>query len=232
MNRMQGVVVAVFIVAALSFVGTIYFFTQIEGERQARISAEKGQAELTLQIQEKDKQLEEKSQSLATLEQQMDELKAEVRTKNQEITKNRTTIAQSESSIKDSNEKNQLLQKENKDLKARLDYFEKQYGVSGAQTEVVDGAVIESNGVSNPSNSKATSGKVILVNREYNFIVAGIGKLDGLNMKDQMEIIRGDQVIGKVAVSKLYDSLSSCEIVQEGKSQIQEGDLVRSAIKA
>ncbi|MBI4970300.1 MAG: hypothetical protein HZC17_00455 [Candidatus Omnitrophica bacterium] len=247
MKGLQVSIIAAFVLAAISLAGTVYFFTQIDGERKSRIAAEKNISEMQSAVQEKDKQLQDKTQNLSSLESQMDEIKAEVRNKNQELTKNLNKIAQSDTKIKDLTEKIRLLDKENKDLKARVEYFEKQQAdqdqvsVQQAEESSIPGlaAAIEQKGSSAISSTpaqktpeKPASGKVVLVNREYNFIVAGIGKLDGINLKDQLDIVRGDKVIGKVAVTKLYDSLSSCEILQEGKSQIKEGDIVRVFTKA
>lgn len=243
MKSLQSSIVALFVLAAVCLAGTVYFYSQVEGERKALAQAEKNKTDMERKIQESQKLMDEKSQSLTSLETQVDELKAEIRTKNQEVTKNRTSIAQQESKVKDLTEKIRVLEKENKDLKARVDYFEKQAGAgdfSSTTSTTPDGlAVIEEGGVStsentsNPAPEKnQSSGKVILVNREYHFVVVGLGKLDGINLKDQMDIVRGDQVVGKVAVSKLYDSLSSCEILQDGKMPIQEGDIVRILAKA
>lgn len=237
MKALYTSIVALFILSAVALTGTFYFYTQVEVERKARSQAEKGTSELERMVQEKEKAIEEKSQSGKVLEAQVDELKAEIRTKNQELTKNRTEIAQSQSKIQDLSEKIRLLEKENKELATKQESAQTATQLSDASATVADpvqgietGGTASSKAPAQPSKTDGKgklSGKVILVNREYHFIVTGIGKLDGVNPKDQMEIVRGDQIIGKATVSKLYDSLSSCEILQEDKSPIQEGDLVR-----
>ncbi|GEM_PF-3159003 len=243
MNKLHGAIVALFILGAVSLASTVFFYSQIDSERQARQAAEKAKTEIQQSLNEKDKILQEKTQNAASLDSQVAELKAEIRTKNQEITKNRTTIAQQELSIKDLTEKNTLLEKEKKELKSRLEYFEgptqetETSTLAGGKPAFSENSAVNSAAdekTADPSqavNSQAT-GKVILVNKEYRFLVVGLGKLDGIKLQDQFDIVRGDQVIGKVAVSKLYESLSSCDIVQEGKEPFKEGDLVRFAAKA
>lgn len=212
MKVLQTSIAVLFVLTAISLSGTVYFYSQIDREQNARIQAEKEKTDLERVIQEKEKIAEEKTQNAASLETQVGELKAEIRTKNQELTKNRTALAKLESEAKDLKEKNILLDKENKNLSFRLQHYEpvSNPGDSSAAAE-------------NPKPAK--TGKVILVNRDYRFVVMGIGKLDGLELKDEVEIHRGSEVIGKVAVSKLYDSIASCDIVSEEKMPIQEGDM-------
>jgi len=237
MKGLQSSIIALFVLSFIALIGTAYFYTQVETERKARLEAEKGKGDMERIIQEKEKLIEEKSQNITSLESQLDEMKAEVRTKNQELTKNRTEIAKSESKIKDLSEKIQLLEKENKNLSSKLDGLQP-ISLSSDSSDFPAEIWGAREGEKNASNAETmagkgpSSGKIILVNREYRFIVAGVGKLDGVNLKDQIEIIRGDQVIGKAVVSKLYDSISSCEILQEGNSPIQVGDLARVLVKA
>jgi hypothetical protein len=78
--------------------------------------------------------------------------------------------------------------------------------------------------------SKVTSdGQVVVVNREYDFIVMNLGRNHGLAIGQEFQIVRNDEVLGLVKVEKVYDELSAATIVQESQPDtIREGDLVRA----
>ena len=72
-------------------------------------------------------------------------------------------------------------------------------------------------------------GQVVVVNREYDFVVMNLGKNHGLAIGQELRIVRGDQVLGTVKVEKVYDELSAAAILPDSqKENIREGDLVKS----
>jgi hypothetical protein len=78
------------------------------------------------------------------------------------------------------------------------------------------------------TSTSPTEGQIVVVNREYDFIVMNLGKNQGLSVGQEFQIIRGSEVLGKVKVEKIYDELSAAAILPESKkSSIREGDLVR-----
>ena len=79
-----------------------------------------------------------------------------------------------------------------------------------------------------PTNA-ASSGQVMVVNREYDFIVMNLGKNHGLSIGQELQVVRGNEVLGKVKVEKVYDELSAAAILPESKKEsIREGDTVRT----
>ena len=76
---------------------------------------------------------------------------------------------------------------------------------------------------------RVVSGQVVVVNREYDFIVMNLGKHHGLSVGQEFHVVRDNQVLGKVKVEKVYDELSAATILPESqKNNIREGDLVRA----
>lgn len=72
-------------------------------------------------------------------------------------------------------------------------------------------------------------GQVVVVNREYDFIVMNLGRNHGLAIGQEFQVFRNDEVMGRVKVEKVYDELSAAAIVQETQPDtIREGDLVRA----
>jgi archaellum component FlaC len=73
-----------------------------------------------------------------------------------------------------------------------------------------------------------SEGQVVVVNREYDFVVMNLGKNQGLSIGQEFQIVRGNEVLGKVKIEKIYDELSAAAILPESKkSSIREGDVVR-----
>ena len=79
------------------------------------------------------------------------------------------------------------------------------------------------------TSSSDAGGEVVVVNREYDFVVMNLGKNHGLSIGQEFQIVRGNQVLGKVKVEKVYDELSAAAILPESqKNSIREGDSVRA----
>lgn len=71
------------------------------------------------------------------------------------------------------------------------------------------------------------SGQVVVVNREYDFIVMNLGRNHGVTVGQELRIIRDQQELGRVRVEKVYDELSAAALLpQAQEDQIREGDAV------
>ncbi|MBI3321216.1 MAG: hypothetical protein HYZ91_02985 [Candidatus Omnitrophica bacterium] len=97
--------------------------------------------------------------------------------------------------------------------------------VSDQKASGAEGMVMPASAtVATPSN-----GQIVVVNREYDFIVMNLGKNQGLSVGQEFQIVRGDEVLGKVKVEKVYDELSAATILPESqKNNIREGDTVKA----
>jgi septal ring factor EnvC (AmiA/AmiB activator) len=83
--------------------------------------------------------------------------------------------------------------------------------------------------VSAGSASMAVDGQVVVINREYDFIVMNLGKNHGLSIGQEFQVVRGTEVLGHVKVEKVYDELSAAAILPDSQKQhIREGDAVRA----
>lgn len=71
-------------------------------------------------------------------------------------------------------------------------------------------------------------GSVLVVNREFNFIVVNLGSRDGIKAGQFLEVSRAGQPIGRVQVERVYENMSAANILPEAtKGEIKEGDHVR-----
>lgn len=75
----------------------------------------------------------------------------------------------------------------------------------------------------------ASAGQIVVVNREYDFIVMNLGRNQGLNVGQEFQVSRDSQVLGTVKVEKVYDELSAAAILPNSKKDsIREGDQVQA----
>ncbi len=78
------------------------------------------------------------------------------------------------------------------------------------------------------SSGAGLEGKVLVVNKEFNFVVVNIGAKDGLQSGSRVEISRSGKKIGSAQVERLYDNMAAATVlIEEQKGQIKEGDLVQ-----
>lgn len=82
---------------------------------------------------------------------------------------------------------------------------------------------------SNPQakNTAATEGKVLAINKEFNFIVISLGASD-VKKEDKVLIIRDGKLIAQALVEKAENKLSAASLMPNYKTvEIKEGDIVR-----
>lgn len=79
------------------------------------------------------------------------------------------------------------------------------------------------------SISSSGAGEIIVVNREYEFVVMNLGKNHGLSIGQEFQILRGNEILGRVKVEKVYDELSAATILPDSlQGKIREGDGVKA----
>jgi hypothetical protein len=71
-------------------------------------------------------------------------------------------------------------------------------------------------------------GKVLVVNKEFNFVVVNLGSRDGLKAGARLALLRQDKAIGTAQVERVYENMSAANLItEEQKGKVQEGDTVR-----
>jgi hypothetical protein len=74
---------------------------------------------------------------------------------------------------------------------------------------------------------KGIEGKVLVVNKEYNFVVINMGSKDGVALGQVYSIYHGNSYVGDVKVEKLHDSMAAAGFASEDiKNKVNEGDKV------
>lgn len=70
-------------------------------------------------------------------------------------------------------------------------------------------------------------GKVLVVNKDYNFAVINLGTRDGVVVGNLFAVYRSNKYIGDVKIEKVHDSMSAADFISDGiKDKISEGDKV------
>ena len=76
----------------------------------------------------------------------------------------------------------------------------------------------------------AANGKVLTVNRKFNFVVINQGLQDGLKMGDKLKILKQGKESATIQIEKLYDKFSAATLLEEDpKQQVVEGDEILKA---
>ena len=74
-------------------------------------------------------------------------------------------------------------------------------------------------------------GRVLVVNREFNFIVVNIGMDDDIELGSYLTIFRNGKYVGEAQVEKIYGTMSAATIVKETKPRaimVDDNVIIRS----
>ncbi|MBU1061188.1 MAG: hypothetical protein KJ957_00480 [Candidatus Omnitrophica bacterium] len=77
------------------------------------------------------------------------------------------------------------------------------------------------------SQEDVLKGKVLVVNREYSFIVTDLGQGDGVKKDMVFEVRDGTNFLGKAKIDKIYDTMSSASVLPGTNiNNIKKGNLI------
>jgi DNA repair exonuclease SbcCD ATPase subunit len=210
---------------------------QISEVRTAQLALETELGRVKAQADEVAQQLAQERQAKDVLAKSVDDRQREIDRLGKDMEQLRTERQTLQQHISQLNQqqatwKTQLAELE----KAKSELETKVLELSGQPTVELDKVVVNK-GEAASEASMATAlaptankeGQVIVVNREYDFIVMNLGKNQGLEIGQQFQVVRGDDVLGWVKVEKVYDELAAAAILpQSQKEQIREGDAVQA----
>lgn len=163
------------------------------------------------------KTIEQKESDIAQLNQRM-ELKDreldEAKGKNEQLEEEKQGL---QAQINDLNDKMAQTEDSNRDLQDKIVTLEQT--LRDLEAQLGTGGT--------PPLPKGLTGKILVVNRDWNFVVISIGSEDNLVPNAEMLIHRDDKLVGKVKISAVSKTLSIAEIVDDwAQSAPQEGDYV------
>jgi septal ring factor EnvC (AmiA/AmiB activator) len=80
-----------------------------------------------------------------------------------------------------------------------------------------------------PPKKRSLKGKVLVVNREFDFVVIDLGRKNDVQIGDQFAIYQDSQEVGKVKVEKVYDLFSTASMFPGSQERkIREDSIVKS----
>jgi DNA repair exonuclease SbcCD ATPase subunit len=83
-----------------------------------------------------------------------------------------------------------------------------------------------------PQASGGMEGKVLVVNKDYNFAVISLGNKDGINIGNTFAVYHNNKYLGDVKVEKVHDSMAAAGFSSEDmRNKVSEGDKVVSTTK-
>jgi len=78
-----------------------------------------------------------------------------------------------------------------------------------------------------PQAAPILEGRVLVINRDYDFAVINLGRQDGVSEADVFSVYHEDNYIGDIQVDKIQKNMGSCVfLTEEVKNKIREGDRV------
>jgi predicted RND superfamily exporter protein len=78
-----------------------------------------------------------------------------------------------------------------------------------------------------PAASTALEGRLLVVNKDYNFVVINLGSKDGISVGQMFTVYSGDKETGEIKVEKVHDSMAAAGFVNPAmKDKVREGDKI------
>ncbi|MBI3087968.1 MAG: hypothetical protein HYY91_03685 [Candidatus Omnitrophica bacterium] len=206
---------------------------QLREARQAKQHIEDELAKAKTRFDEVAKQLDEERKSKETLAKSVDERQREIDRLGkdlEQIRTERTTLGEQVATLKQGQDGLQKQLAELQQAKAQLET--KVMELSEQPTVELEKVVVAGPagaGAPPVQQASTTQGQVLVVNREYDFVVVNLGKNQGVAMGQELQIIRDQKVLGRAKVEKIYDELSAAALQPESKKDaIREGDVVKA----
>lgn len=249
-NKAKASIIFVILLLLVSLGAAGFYFISYKNEKKERVNLEK---QLKFEKGEKlkiQKQLDEINKEKAALEEKVRENEnlisglndklAEVLQTKELLTQEKETLGNEAIRLKQEKEavdnalNNKL--KELSQLQERLDAvvsekseLEKKMAESSSVKPVSE--QLEKIVVSNQDAPKeevqkpALSANVLLINKEYSFLVLNVGNQSGVEAGNIFEVFKEDKSLGSVQVEKVHDSMSAANFLEGFKrDEVSEGD--------
>ena len=79
--------------------------------------------------------------------------------------------------------------------------------------------------------AKGQEGKVLIVNKEFNFVVINLGSKDKVSLGDEFQVSRAGKPIGDIKVEKVHEFMSAAGFNESLRDAIRENDKVIQKIR-
>jgi myosin heavy subunit len=101
-----------------------------------------------------------------------------------------------------------------------------------AEKTVKAAPVAKANPVVSPRPVSSFEAKVLVVNKDYNFVVINMGSKDGVRVGDIFSVYHNAKYVGDVKVDKVHDSMAAAGFSSaDMRDKVSEGDKVEAKAK-
>lgn len=181
----------------------------------------------------------DEAQQLKIVLQQQKGLRADLETK---LGQTQQDAEKAQARLKEIESRKAQLETKLKDLEAQVQQTQ---GQEQAQAQGVElGTIVVGPEASSVSGQAASSlepkekaiasyleGKILVVNKDYNFVVINLGSKDGVNAGDAFALYHNNKYIGDIKVEKIHESMSAADFTSASiKDVVSEGD--KAVLKA
>lgn len=174
-------------------------------------------------------ELTKTQQELAQTKQELDDAKKQIASLQETLTQKEAELAQAKQKIEELGGKVAELNREIEDKNAQVAKLEQdklnlkdenqRLEIELARLQAASGGAV--------TMKAGTSGKIVVVNPEWNFVVIDVGIKDGLQPNALMLVHRAEQLIGRVRIVDVRDHMAIADIQRDWVSApLQEGDRV------
>jgi len=178
---------------------------------------------LTEQLNQKEEERLQISSSLEELKKEIANLREARQNLEEKLSTSQKEISTLTKKIEDLTKEKEKLAKE----AAQKSSSEVELGKVVVSPENTSSAVLKESAAPSSSKQKEQEGKVLVVNKEYDFAVINLGRKDGVKLNEVFSVYRGSDYLGDVKIEKLHDSMSAAAFVSTDlKDKIKEGDRV------
>jgi predicted RNase H-like nuclease (RuvC/YqgF family) len=172
-------------------------------------------------------ELDKTTKELATTKTELSAAQAKVTELTDSLAQKEAEVAQAKSQVDQLQQDKTALQAQIDDLNNQLVKAEEEMRDLQDQVATLDKIVKESTPAGARPLPIGLTGKIAVVNADWNFVVLDIGSDSGLVRDAQMLVHRADKLIGKVRITNVQKSMAIAEIMMDWEqSPVREGDYV------
>ena len=172
-------------------------------------------------------ELEKTAKDLASAKTELSTAQTKVTELTDTMAQKDAEVAQAKSAMDQLQQDKTALQTQIDDLNNQLVKAEEEMRDLQDQVTTLDKIVKESTPTGNRPLPTGLTGKIAVVNPDWNFVVLNIGSDSGLVRDAQMLVHRADKLIGKVKITNVQKNMAIAEIMMDWEqSPIHEGDYV------
>lgn len=236
-NKIKSLVLIVILIISFALAGLGFYAFQ--KERAKNLSLQQESEQLKAQESIARTKLEESRKIILNLEGKVKDSQAQIDRLTAELDMERVAKQQAETQVLDLEQKlsaaqedMRTIQEKLKTLESRKTELEVEVKDLGAQVKKVELGKIE---VKPPAQEKEETkaitlpleGKILVVNKDYNFAVINLGQKDGVSVDDVFSVYHQKQYVGEIKVMKVHEAMAAADFLsKEMKNEIVEDDQV------